>query len=73
MATSIEIENRAAHATDSEAATEERAQTGCCGGAAPTGVDGCCALDAEVKATGASGCGCGPTTPSTAAAAKGCC
>lgn len=33
-------------------------QGGCCGGAAPQGVDACCALDAEVKATGGVGCGC---------------
>jgi len=31
----------------------------CCGGAAPTGTDACCARDAEVKFTGGAGCGCG--------------
>jgi thioredoxin reductase len=33
---------------------------GCCGGAAPVGADACCADDAAAKATGKSGCGCGP-------------
>ncbi len=36
----------------------EPAASGCCGGAAPSGTDGCCALDADVKASGGSGCGC---------------
>lgn len=44
---------------------------GCCGGAAPSGSDACCALDAEVKATGGSGCGCASKAPSTTK--KGCC
>jgi hypothetical protein len=73
MANSTEIENRPENATERQAATGQRAQAGCCGGAAPTGADACCALDAEVKATGASGCGCGPKTPSDTAAPKGCC
>jgi thioredoxin reductase len=33
--------------------------TSCCGGPAPTAVDACCAQDAEAKAVGQSGCGCG--------------
>lgn len=35
------------------------AGAGCCGGPAPTGVEACCALDAEAKAAGDEGCGCG--------------
>jgi hypothetical protein len=31
----------------------------CCGGPAPAGVDACCAQDAEAKAVGQDGCGCG--------------
>jgi RNA polymerase sigma-70 factor (ECF subfamily) len=57
----------------------EVAATGCCGGAAPKDSSACCALDAEVKATGGSGCGCGAKAAAAAAAAtptvtnKGCC
>lgn len=47
------------------------APTSCCGGAAPGGTDACCALDAEVKASGGSGCGCGTTAPSPKV--SGCC
>lgn len=44
--------------------------TSCCGGAAPGGIDACCALDADVKSAGGSGCGCGsPAAPT----ASGCC
>ena len=32
----------------------------CCGGAAPKGMNACCADDAKAKAAGAAGCGCGP-------------
>jgi Pyridine nucleotide-disulphide oxidoreductase len=34
------------------------AESGCCGGPAPTGVDACCAQDADAKAVGKTGCGC---------------
>jgi hypothetical protein len=34
------------------------ADSGCCGGPAPAGVDACCAQDAEAKAVGKTGCGC---------------
>jgi hypothetical protein len=37
----------------------------CCGGPAPAQVDACCALDAEVKAAGGDGCGCGPAGATT--------
>jgi len=39
------------------------AASGCCGGPAPAMSDGCCALDAEAKAAGRSGCGCTETQP----------
>ncbi|RVC39878.1 flavoprotein, partial [Mesorhizobium sp. M4A.F.Ca.ET.090.04.2.1] len=32
---------------------------GCCGGPAPEAADGCCVADAEAKAAGRGGCGCG--------------
>lgn len=48
-------------------------KAGCCGGAAPTGTDACCALDAEVKSAGGSGCGCATKATSGAPARKGCC
>jgi hypothetical protein len=35
--------------------------SGCCGGPAPAEADACCALDAEAKALGEAGCGCGTT------------
>ncbi len=45
---------------------------GCCGGAAPAGVDACCVLDAEEKEKGNAGCGCNapaqaPAQPTRAA------
>jgi hypothetical protein len=64
MANSNETEKR-------ETATEGEAPTGCCGGAAPAGADACCALDAEVKSAGGSGCGCAPKADVTLA--KRCC
>lgn len=51
--------------------------SGCCGGEAPVGADACCALDADVKSAGGSGCGCDTASDVPAAsvpsAAKGCC
>ncbi len=51
----------------------EQAGNGCCGGPAPEGVAACCVKDAEAKAVGREGCGCGasPVQPETAASA--CC
>jgi hypothetical protein len=55
-----------------ETINDDRATTtGCCGGAAPKDSSACCALDAEVKATGGTGCGCG--SKAAAPARKGCC
>ena len=49
--------------TNREAADTVTAQGGaphtCCGGPAPSGTSACCALDAEVKSAGGTGCGCG--------------
>ena len=51
-----------------------KASSGCCGGPASAAVDACCAADAEAKAEGQSGCGCGPArTPETVAEPAGCC
>jgi thioredoxin reductase len=36
------------------------AASSCCGGPAPTSVDACCVADADAKASGETGCGCGP-------------
>lgn len=54
--------------------SRESADPGCCGGAAPTGSGACCALDAEVKQSGGTGCGCSSkAAPAAAPARKGCC
>jgi hypothetical protein len=64
-----------AHA--SHAVTPDTAVS-CCGGPAPATVDACCAHDAEAKAVGQDGCGCGSegraaaaVTPDTAATTHG--
>jgi len=52
------------------------AAAGCCGGPAPAGIDACCVRDADAKAAGQDGCGCGATEATTtepAAVAGGCC
>ncbi len=46
--------------------TTTRESGGCCGGPAPEGTEGCCALDASVKSKGGAGCGC-------STAKKSCC
>lgn len=46
---------------------------GCCGGAAPAGVDACCVRDADAKAAGQAGCGCGDGAAVVAAAPSGAC
>jgi RNA polymerase sigma-70 factor (ECF subfamily) len=51
--------------------TTTEASSGCCGGPAPKDSNACCSLDAEVKASGGAGCGCGPRTATPAR--KGCC
>ena len=52
------------------------AAAGCCGGPAPAGADACCVKDADAKAAGLDGCGCGTTEATSSvpvAAAGGCC
>ncbi len=52
------------------------AATGCCGGPAPAGADACCVKDADAKAAGQDGCGCGATedtSPVPVVAAGACC
>jgi thioredoxin reductase len=52
------------------------AATGCCGGPAPAGAAACCVKDADAKAAGLDGCGCGTTAVASAepvAAGGGCC
>jgi thioredoxin reductase len=41
------------------ATTPQSAASACCGGPAPAASGACCVLDAEAKAAGESGCGCG--------------
>jgi hypothetical protein len=56
--------------------TSDAAITGCCGGSAPAGADACCVQDADAKAAGQDGCGCGATEAASAvpvAAAGACC
>jgi hypothetical protein len=47
--------------------------SGCCGGPAPAGVDACCVKDADAKAAGESGCGCGSTVVIEPASKSSCC
>lgn len=42
-------------------ASKTSAAAGCCGGPAPQDADACCVKDADAKAEGKSGCGCGDT------------
>jgi catechol 2,3-dioxygenase-like lactoylglutathione lyase family enzyme len=46
------------------AESDERAgaETTCCGGPAPAETDACCVTDADAKAAGVAGCGCGSKT-----------
>ena len=46
-----------------ELARTAPAQTGCCGGDAPRGVNACCLEDADAKKSGEDGCGCNPKAP----------
>ena len=54
------------HVTGSHAV----ASAGCCGGPAPAEVDACCVKDAEAKAVGKSGCGCGASAAKVGNALK---
>jgi len=55
-------------ATPSEARVEAAEPVAsCCGGPAPVTVNACCAEDADAKAIGQEGCGCGPESSAEAA------
>ncbi len=56
--------------TETSSRTDQDA-SGCCGGAAPKDSNACCALDAQTKASGGTGCGCNPA--GSAMTKKGCC
>lgn len=47
----------------------------CCGGPVPEGADACCVKDADAKAAGQPGCGCGPAASEgrVPVAAASCC
>lgn len=45
----------------------------CCGGPAPSDTNACCALDAEVKSGGGTGCGCASTAATPATKKSTCC
>jgi hypothetical protein len=70
---SKEIQTSETQATESNAVQGKQAQSGCCGGAAPQGADACCALDADIKSSGGSGCGCASQAASGARKKVGCC
>ena len=70
---SNEITKSETRTTETEASQRKAAQSGCCGGAAPQGADACCALDADIKSTGGSGCGCAPRAANGARQKGGCC
>lgn len=70
---SNEITKSETQGTEPEAPQGREGQSGCCGGAAPQGADACCALDANIKSTGGSGCGCAPRAANGARQKGGCC
>ena len=51
--------------------TEPAAAASCCGGPAPAGVVACCVADADAKAGGLAGCGCGSAAVTSPAVAVG--
>ena len=62
-----------ASATNPRTLSPESEAGGCCGGPAPEGASACCARDADVKAAGGDGCGCGSTLAAAPKpAASGC-
>ncbi|MEW6586504.1 MAG: arsenite methyltransferase [Nitrospirota bacterium] len=46
---------------------------GCCGGPAPKETDACCVAEADAKAAGESGCGCGAAPSSDSSSTQGVC
>jgi RNA polymerase sigma-70 factor (ECF subfamily) len=59
--------------TGSDTSTQEAAKAGCCGGPAANDASACCALDADVKASGGTGCGCATKAAAAAPTKSGCC
>jgi hypothetical protein len=59
----------------SEMNVEKESPSPCCGGPAKNEADACCVQDAEAKAAGDRGCGCGTPTAAAkdAAPASSCC
>ena len=58
------------------AVAEQPVASACCGGPAPKEADACCVQDADAKAAGETGCGCGApktVTKSAPAVAASCC
>lgn len=67
---------RGAHLLLAETGVASDPAAGCCGGPVPANANACCVKDAEAKAVGLAGCGCGstPAIPVNAIpSAAGCC
>ena len=73
MPTLPEIENQTKVAKREQPSATPRSEVGCCGGPAPDTSKACCALDADVKATGGQGCGCVPRGTQATDAKTSCC
>ena len=72
-ATHAQTATRNASGTDASTTQNQAAPSTCCGGPAPTVADACCVRDAELKSTGAAGCGCGSTPAAPASRKSRCC
>ena len=48
-------------------------EVSCCGGPAPEGASACCVRDADVKAAGGAGCGCGSREAAPSRTRSSCC
>jgi RNA polymerase sigma-70 factor (ECF subfamily) len=73
IATDVRLQSMTnTHQTSNTNATNTETKDGaaCCGGPAPAGTEACCVKDADAKAAGETGCGCGPKVE---AAQKRCC
>ncbi|MEX0729539.1 MAG: NAD(P)-binding domain-containing protein [Aquisalimonadaceae bacterium] len=66
----LELPETGVCSTDSE---PQAAAEGCCGGPAPDNADACCVRDAQAKAAGQSGCGCGTSAPEAPPRKTACC
>lgn len=68
--TDAQTDPNASSAPEPVTRLRQDSQAACCGGAAPTNVEACCALDASVKSAGGSGCDC---TSQPVAGKNACC